>query len=58
MIDSLTDDETMQLRNVLGFEDNYANEEDFQSLFGDSLENMPNLHIIYWGFWPGTGNSL
>ena len=45
MIDSLTDDEIMQLRNVLGFEDNYANEEDFQSLFGDSLENMPNLHI-------------
>ena len=45
MINSLTDDEIMQLRNVFGFEDNYANEEDFQSLFGDSLENMPNLHI-------------
>ena len=45
MIDSLTDNEIMQLRSILGFDDSYANEEDFQNLFGDSLENMPNLHI-------------
>lgn len=45
MIDSLTDSEIMQLRSILGFDDSYANDEDFQYLFGDSLENMPNLHI-------------
>ena len=36
----------MKLREALGFEHfSYAEDEDIESVFGDSLNNLPNLHI-------------
>lgn len=34
----------IQLRNILGFNQDYDEEENIHNLFGDGLENMPNLH--------------
>lgn len=44
-LDSLTDSDIEKLRELLGFPDPYNEEENLNYLFGDSLENLPNLHI-------------
>ena len=43
-LDSLTDSDIEKLRELLGFPDPYCEEENINYLFGDSLENLPNLH--------------
>lgn len=45
LIDSLTDDEIMKLRSVLGVDAYYADDEDIENVFGDSLKNLPNIHV-------------
>lgn len=44
-LDSLTDYDIEKLRELLGFPEPYCEEENINYLFGDSLENLPNLHI-------------
>lgn len=46
-LDNLSDSDIMKLKELLGFQDSYlpAEEEDLPYLFGDSLENLPNMHI-------------
>lgn len=46
-LDSLTDSDIEKLRELLGFPDPYCEEENINYLFGDSLENLPNLHIEF-----------
>ena len=46
-LDNLSDSDISKLKELLGFQDPYlpAEEEDLPYLFGDSLENLPNMHI-------------
>ncbi|MCG7879446.1 MAG: hypothetical protein N0C90_24410 [Candidatus Thiodiazotropha endolucinida] len=46
----LSENDISKLREVLGINSHqpaYANEEDITSVFGDSLDNMPQLHIEF-----------
>lgn len=46
-LDNLSDSDISKLKELLGFQDPFlpAEEEDLPYLFGDSLENLPNMHI-------------
>lgn len=46
-LDNLSDSDIAKLRELLGFQESFlpAEEEDLPFLFGDSLENLPNMHI-------------
>lgn len=46
LIDSLSEGEIIKLRTALGIASyDYADDEDIENVFGDSLANLPNLHV-------------